>query len=297
MVTSKYVQIFLEDGLRRSAEAGEHNFLRLVGEVLQDAGLTPVFAPIEDRDDARGFALTHMKAPISPQGLVFRRVYHYPFWQIERSDKRWKWDVALAPFDPSSVPEPEAARFQKFWRKRLFPDVSAQTGDAIYMPLQGKLTRHRSFQSCSPLDMVAAVLKATDRPVIVTLHPKEDYARQEVMMLDDILRPYPNALRKIGGMETYLPTCHMVVTQNSSAAFNGYFFDKPALLFGQIDFHHVARNVTPATVSDALASPPRQVDYAKYLWWFWQDRSINAGRSEAKEKIRARLARFDWPVT
>ena len=45
--------------------------------------------------------------------LVMRRVYAYPFWAIEASDKRWEWDVARAVFDPETVNGHKAARFAK----------------------------------------------------------------------------------------------------------------------------------------------------------------------------------------
>lgn len=82
----------------------------------------------------------HMKQPASENGLTFRRVYHYPFWQIERTEKRWEWDVARTVFDPESVDQKEANRFYNYWRKRLFNRSVLEDDDGfIYMPLQGRL--------------------------------------------------------------------------------------------------------------------------------------------------------------
>lgn len=284
------VQIFLEDGLRASAEEGRHNFLNLLKAVLKDAGYLPIFARMTDRGTARGKHLVHMKPPAHSGGLVFRRVYHYPFWQIEQQAERWHWDVAQTRFDPAGVSGPKARGFQSRWRERLFPDTTPTHSDAIYIPLQGKITQHRAFQSCSPLDMVGQVMAATDRPVLIGLHPKEVYSERDLSRLRQI---GARATIQMGGMQSALPACHMVVTQNSSVAFNGYFFDKPALLFAQIDFHHIAQQKTPTNLADVLENPAPK-PYAKYLHWFWQEQSINAGRPEAKEKIRARLARFGW---
>jgi hypothetical protein len=89
----------------------------------------------------------------------------------------------------------------------------------------------------------------------------------------------------------------MIVTQNSSVAFNGYFFGKPSVLLAGIDFHHVALRATPETLGSALAAAEQhEPDYAKYLWWFWQINSINAGRPDAKDKIHKRLMSFGWPL-
>ena len=88
-----------------------------------------------------------------------------------------------------------------------------------------------------------------------------------------------------------------MVTQNSSAAFSGFFFGKPCVLFARVDFHHIAANVASLGVKAAFdrvrsMSP----DYAGYVWWFLQRQSINAGRPEAEERIRDRLAALGWPV-
>jgi len=34
----------------------------------------------------------------------------------------------------------------------------------------------------------------------------------------------------------------------------------------------------------------------QYLYWFWQDQSINAGRDDVYGKITARFRRFGWPI-
>lgn len=290
MTGTRQVQIFLEDGLLTSARAGSHNFLNLLTEVLSERGMGADFQPMDARGQGTGRSLIHMKAPASPNGLVFRRVYHYPFWQIEQAEKRWMWDVARAAFDPGGVDGKQARRFQRFWRGRLFPGLEHAQGDAIYVPLQGRIAKHRSFQSCAPLDMVAQVMAATDRPVTIGLHPKETYTDDDLARLREVAG---RATIQMGGMETALPACHAIVTMNSAVAFNGYFFGKPAHLFAEIDFHHIAQKKAPADLADALENPEPK-PYAKYLHWFWQTMSINAGREDAKDKIRARLDRFGW---
>jgi hypothetical protein len=84
---------------------------------------------------------------------------------------------------------------------------------------------------------------------------------------------------------------------NSSVAFAGYFLKKPSVLFAGIDFHHIAANVGVLGVDGAFEAvrgmkPP----YPQYLWWFLQQMSVNAGRPDAEDKIRARLAGLGWPV-
>lgn len=166
---------------------------------------------------------------------MFRRVFHYPFWKIDRFDKRWDWDVTKATFNPSQIEEKEANRFLNFWRKSLFDNVIPTEDEGfIYEPLQGRLLDHRSFQSCSPNQMIERTLSTIpDRKIIITLHSKESYSRQEFDTVERLEHTYPNFELRLIQMDALLDFCALVVTQNSSAAFNGYFFGKRTVLFGK----------------------------------------------------------------
>ncbi len=241
--------------------------------------------------------MTHMKEPPDDKGLVFRRVYHYPFWQIEQTSKRWHWDVAKAKFDPD-MRAPDAARFYGFWQKRLFGDAPEQTGTHgfVYVPLQGRVTRHRVFQTCSPVEMLQHCLEQDPhRKIIATLHPNEIYSRQERAELDALKARHTRLTIGTGDMVHHLQGCDYVVTQNSSAAFAGYFFGKPALLFAKSDFHHIAEIAEIANLAQSFDNvTQRRPVYDKYIWWFWQQQSINAGRDDARSRIEARFKRFGW---
>ncbi|GHG83073.1 hypothetical protein [Pseudodonghicola xiamenensis] len=300
----RHATFYLEDGLRQSAEAGRHNFLSLISEVLGKSGFSVSYRPDSEVERAvsanrDGYAIFHMAEPTHDRAVTLRRVYHYPFWAIERSARRWEWEVARSRFDPEAVPKPEARRFYRFWRKRLFGDRPDRAGREgfVYVPLQGRLLEQRSFQSCAPVDMLCAVLAAEHRPVVAALHPKEVYSEEERRVLDDLAHDHPRLEIRLGGMEPLLQGCDYVVTENSSAAFNGYFFGKPAVLFARSDFSHIALDATRMGADAALAAAPaHRPDYAAYLHWFWQQMSINAGRPEAGEKIAARLRAAGWPV-
>lgn len=294
------VHFYLEEPLRSSAARGEHNFINLMTDVLERAGLSPVFEALPLKGaPTEGRSLSHMVNPPNDRGLVFRRVYHYPFWQIDAVAQRWQWDVARATFDPAKASS-DAPRFYRFWQKRLFGAATEDTrrDGFVYVPLQGHLRRQRLFQACSPLDMIGHCLEhEPNRKIIATLHPKESYSRQDLNALDNLERNHTRLTIDTGNMERYLHACDYVVTQNSGVAFSGYFFGKPALLFGQIDFHHIAARADMAALGESFARAAELMPaYDKYIWWFWQDQSINAGRDDATEKIAARLRRFGWPV-
>lgn len=301
MAHTKTLKLYLEWHLRQRLEAGRHNFLQKVITVAEAAGFEVEARPnsLEERMDATarpGFGLTHMKPPPNARCLVFRRVYHYPFWQIDASDQRWNWQTAKARFDPGAVDRSEAQRFFNYWKLRLFAPLLPDTSDEgfIYIPLQGRLLEHRSFQSMSPLHMIATTrAHMPGRQIIATLHPNEDYGQAELKALHAMADDDPRLEIRTGDRDTLLPRCHAIVTQNSSVAFDGYFLAKPVILFAGIDFHHIA---LPGTAAGFQSLNSHTADHAGYIWWFWQVMSINAGHASAEARIAQRFRDAGWPM-
>lgn len=297
------MRFYLEDGLRQSAAAGDHNFIAKVSSVLRGAGYRVEYGGNDTADRAKpmprnSYAMFHMDGPLLDRTLTFRRVYHYPFWAIEPSNRRWDWHVARSEFPAQDVPRKAADRFYKFWRDRLFSDVPTAPQGFVYVPLQGRLLQHRSFQHCSPLDMLRAVLEHDpDRQIVATLHPKETYSTAEIQALDALERTNPRLTVRVAKMESMLGACDYIVTQNSSVAFDGMFFAKPSVLFAKIDFHHICANVSELSIAGAIKSAPALTpDYAGYVHWFWQKMSINAGHPDAEQHIQTALSRAGWPT-
>ncbi|MBR9650406.1 hypothetical protein [Thalassovita aquimarina] len=305
MSSEKHLDFYLHPGLLKNARAGNHNFIAKIVEVAEQGGFTVGFRgdSLRERDESRnrpGYTMFHMQEPNGPRALTFRRVYHYPFWQIEPTNKRWDWRVAQTRFDTARIDETEARRFYGYWRKRLFGDAAdkATRDGIVYVPLQGRLTERRSFQTCSPMEMLVSTLQHDpSRRVIATLHPKEHYSASEISKLDALEARFPRLTVQEIDMAEMLQRCDYVVTQNSSAAFNGYFFGKPCVLFARVDFHHIAADVYRMGLDRAFETVLTETpDYASYIWWFWQKMSINADRPEATNKIRQALRRAGWPV-
>lgn len=303
MTGTRGLRFYLDDGLLASAQAGQHNFIARIAAAVTAEGWRVGYRAEGDmaRDRVagwKGYALIHMAEPPDARTLTFRRVYHYPFWQIERTGRRWDWAVAKARFDAEACPAQEAARFARFWRKRLFGEVEIADDGFIYVPLQGRLRDHRSFQNASPLEMLRRTRAAfPDRTIIAALHPKEVYSNADLQALDALAKPDPRMDVQMGGMDALLPRCSFVVTQNSAAAFNGFLLHKPAVLFGLIDFHHIALNIGQIGAEAAFdAVEAHAPAYDRYLWWFWQTQSINAGRPEAEARIAETLRARGWPL-
>ena len=305
MSARETVTFYLHPKLRRRAENGNHNFLTKISDVLTGAGLQVGY----DSDDTAarlrararpGRSLFLMQEPANARGLTFRKTYVYPFWHIEKQAARWDWPVAQEPYVALADDAPKAANFYRFWRQRLFDDetLEIRRDGFVYVPLQSQLLRKRSFQTCSPIEMIEAVLRHdTTRQVMVTLHPEETYSAEEQNALEALMVKHDRLFLQVGEMNRYLKTCDYVVTQNSRAGFMGYFFGKPLILFAKSDMHHIALNVEQMDQKLAFeAIENHKPDYAGYLHWFLQQRAINAGRPEAKTAIRDVLRGHDWPV-
>lgn len=290
-----------------NARAGKQNFLRRLRGALEGAGWQVEYAGNGDAarlkaPQKRGYALWHMEPPSHERALCFRRCYVGAFWRIEAVAERWNWPVAQEPFTGAGVPAEVARGFVARWRNQLFPE-GAGTGGGIFVPLQGRLTSQRSFQSMSPLAMLEALLEAFPAErLVATLHPREIYHDEELAALEALAARAPRLTVQRGGSDRALAACDLVATQNSGMALRGYFLGKPALLFAGIDFHHIAASVPRDGLAPALAQARAMLagehapDFDGYLHWFLQERAINAGRPEAEAQMLAALARHGWPV-
>ena len=294
------LHIYLEDPMLADARAGRFNFLNVLAGAVRDAGWTVEFAPTGPAARAEapardGYALFHMEQPTHDRALTFRRAYHYPFWSIEPVAERWRFSVARATFDPPTVDPRRAATFAARLRNRVLPGATPQSGDAVLVPLQGHIRRCRSFQTMSPVEMLDRVC-ATGRPVTATLHPREPLDDADRAALAALAARHPN-LTVGGNTAAALRGCAFVATQNSAVAFDGYLLGKPAVLFAQIDFHHIALNVSDLGADQALAAAPGHApDFDAYLFWFLQRRAINASAQNAPARILASMIKGGWPI-
>ncbi|WP_425097588.1 hypothetical protein [Tropicibacter sp. S64] len=299
----RIARLYLYDDLRRRVEAGRRGFLTTVTALLRGEGWEVYLRPDtpEELAQARtrsGYSLVRMIAPSNPRGLTFRRTYFAPFWHIERSAERWDWPVARAAFDPSTVPPHKAQRFLATLRHRHFSDHAAPTREGfVLVPLQGRLLERRSFQACTPIQMLETLLQHDPkRHIHATLHPKEPYNPQDIAALDR-LAALPRFSYGKGESERLLPACDYVATMNSSVALHGYVLEKPALLFGRIDFHHIAASVFDLGLGEAMSrAPVMRPDFAAYLWWFFRDKAIDDSRPDAPARIAAALRAGGWPI-
>lgn len=299
------LRIYLEAAILEMAQAGDFGFVNKVRAAFEGRGFEVTL--VEDTDTERlrsaerpGFALFLMKDPFHPRALSMRRAYYYPYWRIEPTAHRWAFGVARKAFDPGEIDPDLALGWFTRWRQYLFrkAPLNAETSGLIYVPLQGRLLAHRSFQSMSPVDMIAEVQgRAGARRILLGLHPGENYSPDEIAAIERIAATDPRVSVQTGGLDEALRVCDFVVTQNSSAALSGFFFRKPALLFADTDFHHAMPRVSQIGVDEAWRrvehdSPP----VARYLFWFIHLNAIKADTEEAEAQIIETCKSHGWKV-
>ena len=303
MAEPRILRIYLHAELRDRARSGEVGIVNRIRTAFESRDFRVEITSDSVAEEARsvgrnGYHLFHMHEPLGPNTLVLRLAYFYPFWRIEGTGERWNFDIAKAVFDPAGIDREAARAFAARRRRAVFGARKPRRRGFILIPLQGRLTQHRSFQSMSPLDMIAATRAADpDREILLRRHPNESYGPEEAAALRDLLAATPGARLATRDTLDLLADCDYVVTQNSSAALNGFLIEKPAVLFAKIDFHHIAGSVPDLGVEGAFArirgSAP---DYAAYLWWFLRDGTIDATAEDAEDRILGRARRFGWPV-
>ena len=291
---------YLNDHQRDAVREGQTSILLHLKNAVEGAGWRFVMLPEEAGAAAAqidGYHMVCNKDVPCPHGLNLRRSYLDPYWRIEDSNDRWNFEVAAKPFMAAEVDPQAGSGFIRRWHEMLFRETEIRTDGFIFMPLQGKLLRQRHFQSMSPLDMVRATLIADPlRAIMATLHPGEAYAAEEIEALRKLEAGNPRFSLSDQRSGALLARCDYVVTQNSGMAMTGFIAQKPAVLFGKIDFHHITASVPRDGLEKAFAQAMQSRPYGQYLYWFFRENAISLWNGSVPDQILARLRRHGWPI-
>ncbi|SLN11988.1 hypothetical protein AQS8620_00125 [Aquimixticola soesokkakensis] len=299
--------IFLSGPQHARAVKGNHRFVAQIRTALHSVGWdsqlrVSALSDVLQAADDNLHSLHYREEPHHPRGLSFRTAYFTPFWNIERTNERWNYAIAHEDFDPNGVDRDDAQRFLQRWKREAFGSLALGQGQGqggfVYVPLQGVLLNHRSFQSTSPIDMLRAVLKhEKTRKVIAAFHPREFYSEEERRAVEALARAEPRLDLRVGQRDALLAGCDYIVTENSSVGFAGLFFHKPVVLFAQIDFHHICLNVRDLGAEEAIRlAPDHAPDFAAYVTWFLRRHAVNARHPRVSELILNRLRAGGWAL-
>ena len=299
MARENKVSVYVSAEQRESVISGERSILTRLRTTIEAVGWTFALQPEADGPQAvtrDGYHILCNKDVPGPNCLNLRRSYFYPFWRIEDSNDRWNFQVAQRSFDAADQPERESNGFRDRWRKIFWPNHKITDDGFIFMPLQGRLLRQRSFQTMSPVAMIRRTLAQTDLPIVATLHPGESYEPEEAEALAEIAAQEPRFTLSAEDSEHLLLRSSLLVTENSGLALSGYFAVKPAVLFADIDFHHLGGSVRRDGVDGAFALAGEDLQYASYLFWFFRLNALNGGSDDITVRILARLREHGWPI-
>lgn len=292
------LHFYLKPQGRVLVEQGVNTMPSRVVSALRQAGWEITLCPDAERVDIPNRDGHHLVVNVDPGSercLVLRIAGFEPFWRIERTNQPWDWDTAARAYEPPNLAQDRIDQFLATWRKQVLRQQPGGKGGGVLVPLQGRLTETRVFQAASPAVMLHQVLKQwSDRPVLATTHSSETYDADDLEVLDRLKRDFPR-LKILPGTPKLLADCDQVVTENSNLAFKGFLLDKPAMLWAQIDWHHVAASVPRDGMERAFAEAGRRHDYGRYLFWYLRRQSLWAWEDNPKA-IRNRLRDLGWPV-
>jgi hypothetical protein len=235
---------------------------------------------------------------VIPGALLLRPCHSEPFWQIEASVDPWSWSATQARFEPGTV-DPDAARqFLMYRRRRLFGRRDRRLEGFVAVPISGRLARRRDHQAMSTLDMMDALRgMEPDRDILLTVEPDDSPSPADQEALRQVLRRHKGVRLVSRSATDLLARCDYVVTQDSALTLDGFFMEKPSVLFAKAEFHHIAGSVPRDGIGRAFdiarSAPP---DYARYLHWYLRGQMIDVGADDAEQAILARLRVLRWDI-
>jgi hypothetical protein len=309
---TKVVFHLRKHSLRHQNALHDHKYLELFAKVqtlMQAEGIQVDIRPKASLPAPDG-NLHIIEEGITPAPGVLNAglAYLNGFWYLDPKGVRHASSIAAMPYSPAQVPMRRAMTFLENLRKWHITHRRsryAQPGDTPHLPkgaiavfLQGPDPRaHYKTTTHSDFTMVEAVAKGSqDTPIIVKLHP------HLVDMADLVsITELAGRDRRIhivdANVHDILENCLATVSINSSVAIEGFMHRKPAILFGDADFHHHAFPVERSgSFAGALAQARAQNGgHAQYLYWFLHEHCLPMHAPDLQGRIWARFAQAGFP--
>lgn len=294
--------IYLDDETRARVESGSHNFYGRLIRAFESRGFAVSLH--DDSASARhesarrpGYSLFHQHPPAHARALQARQTAILPFWHIEKSAARSDFRLAQRPFSPEEVDGEAAKGFFRFWRRKLGAGDGVGSGGHVLVLLQRDLLEPRGPADLSAIDMIRATLdQDMFRPLVLFPDPSVTLSDPEQQALEALVDGERVTLRR-GGLAALFEGCDYVVTQNAPMALRACLYRKPVILFEQAEFHHICLMAGEGTVAQAFRNIlSRRIAYAKYFYWYLKLNCINAGASDATERILQSCMDQGWDI-
>jgi hypothetical protein len=274
---------------------------------VRDRDITPATRAVSDGRFADGNLHILDDRSVRAEGVLNAAVaYFWQFWHLDPVGTKAFSSIGALAYDPAEMPYPRAETFFKAQRARLVARRQSKYGqkaETTQLPqgglavfLQGDFPVKQGATTFDDMAMVAAVLAQTSGPVLVKPHPL-------------VIDPHTLAgLRKLAqrdarlvitdaNVHDILAACVATVSVNSTVALEGFLHRKPAVLFGQADFHHFAGRVMQASDFGAVLAQERgrTGGYAQYLAWYFLRHCLRIDNADLQGAIWARFAAAGFP--
>lgn len=244
--------------------------------------------------------LNHARHP-HPRVLSAGIAYLYPFWHLDPDGIRAFSSIRRQDFVPHHIDPVQAKRiFDRLVRRNVSARKSRyeQPEDiedipngviAIFLQSEG----HRNVDETCYLDrwtmLDTCLAHANGRRVVVKPHPRE----VSIALFDRLValqEEHPNLQISLANIHDILARADRVVTINSAVGIEAYLHQKPVILCGQTDFHHITTEATDTmSLAAALEQPAPNVDYARYIAWYFGQNCVDAGSDKMVDQIMAKI--------
>jgi hypothetical protein len=254
----------------------------------------------------RGFHIVHHARIRHPRVLNAGKAYIEPFFTLDPWGFRLFSSIAAAPFQPGPDPAADATIFDEI-RARMVggrkshydqPQGVIDAPDhAIAVFLQTEDNRDVG-ETChlTPRQMIKALLDRDDhRPVMVKPHPKEKTPET----LDWLVRQSrKNARLRIflGNIHDLLAKADVVVTINSAVGIEAMLHERPVVLCGDTDFHHICgivhrrREMETAIARAEARAAAGDWPFRAYIGWYYGQMCHDPRAPDFGARVAAKLA-------
>lgn len=299
----KHLIFHADPKMRAHIEGGQHGFANRLARIFAAQGYSMRVAGLGRADlwrakHDRNYHIFDLDGAVGPRALNMRPSVLQPFWTLERPNSRHQGRMAHKLFDPATVGgglvTPFFEEMQALYLSADLPDVGAR--GYVLVPLQGQLGKQRHWQYATVQDMVKTIcIQDPTRKIILKPHPKEVYSVEDKAVIAQLLL-LPNVLLHELPIEALIANCAYIVTQNSTAAFEGILHRKPSILFAKSDFHHIFPTIkTAQDAPEAFARvEAKNMLFMKYLYWYLRMNAADIRRADVPAKIREMLAESGW---
>ncbi|NEY89427.1 capsular polysaccharide export protein, LipB/KpsS family [Tabrizicola oligotrophica] len=306
------VTLHVPEAIRARAWA-MRQFYGTLAKALQGEGLAVEVVTLDpERTLARieadhGFHIVHHARIRHPRVLNAGKAYIEPFFTLDPWGYRLFSSIAAETFRPGPDPDRDAAVFDDIRARMVGARKShyEQPAEVIPAPdhciavfLQTEDNRDVG-ETChlGPRHMIKALLERDDpRPVVVKPHPKEKNL-ETLDWLTRQARKEPRLQIFLGNIHDLLAKADVVVTINSAVGIEAMLHERPVVLCGDTDFHHICEVVTRRRDLDAaLARAEARAaagdwPFRAYIGWYYgrmchDPRAPDFGR-RVLDKLRA----------